>query len=108
MSTKETPKMDAVKIPVARVTKRSSKAKVLAGNLSSTQCVYLYPPKIKGNDWALAIGAKGEKPRIMTNLKEIADGVLESEGNTKWHANRISFPASTKCAWDISFSASKA
>ena len=108
MSNKENSKMCAVKIPVARVTKHSSKAKVLAGNLSSTQCVYLYPPKIKGNDWGLAIGTKGEKPRIMANLKEIADGVLESEGDIKWHANRISLPASTKCAWDISFSASKA
>lgn len=108
MSNKENTNLGAVKIPVARVTKRSSKAKVLAGNLSSTQCVYLYPPKIKGNDWGLAIGAKGETPRIITNLKEIADGVLESEGETKWYANRISLPASSKCAWDISFSASKA
>ena len=108
MSNKENTNLGVVKIPVARVTKRSSKAKVLAGNLSSTQCVYLYPPKIKGNDWGLAIGAKGEKPRIMTNLKEIADGVLESEGETKWYAKRISLPASSKCAWDISFSASKA
>lgn len=108
MSTKENTKLGAVKIPVARVTKCSSKAKVLAGNLSSTQCVYLYPPKIKGKDWGLAIGAKGEKPRIITNLKEIADGVLESDGEIKWHANRISLPTSAKCAWDISFSASKA
>ena len=108
MSNKENTNLGAVKIPVARVTKRSSKAKVLAGNLSSTQCVYLYPPKIKGNDWGLAIGAKGETPRIITNLKEIADGVLESEGETKWYAKRISLPASSKCAWDISFSASKA
>jgi len=108
MSTKENTNLGVVKIPVARVTKRSSKAKVLAGNLSSTQCVYLYPPKIKGNDWGLAIGAKGETPRIMTNLKEIADGVLESDGETKWYAKRVSVPASEKCAWDISFSASKA
>ncbi len=108
MSNKENTNFGVVKIPVARVTKRSSKAKVLAGNLSSTQCVYLYPPKIKGNDWGLAIGAKGETPRIITNLKEIADGVLESEGETKWYAKRISLPASSKCAWDISFSASKA
>jgi len=108
MSNKENTNLGAVKIPVARVTKRSSKAKVLAGNLSSTQCVYLYPPKIKGNDWGLAIGAKGETPRIITNLKEIADGVLESEGETKWHAKRVNAPASDKCAWDIYFSASKA
>ena len=108
MSTKENPKIDALKIPVARVTKRSSKAKVLAGDLSSTQCVYLYPPKIKGNDWGLAIGAKGEKPRIMTNLKEIADGVLESDGEIKWYAKRVNVPANEKCAWDIYFSASKA
>ena len=108
MSTKENTNLGVVKIPVARVTKRSSKAKVLAGNLSSTQCVYLYPPKIKGNDWGLAIGAKGETPRIITNLKEIADGVLESDGETKWYAKRVNAPTSEKCAWDISFSASKA
>ena len=108
MSNKENTNLGAVKIAVARVTKRSSKAKVLAGNLSSTQCVYLYPPKTKGRDWGLAIGATGEKPRIMTNLKQIADGVLESDGETKWYAKRVSVPASEKCIWDIYFSASKA
>lgn len=108
MSNKENPKINALKIPVARVTKCSSKAKVLAGNISSTQCVYLYPPKIKGKDWGLAIGAKGEKPRIITNLKEIADGVLESDGEIKWYAKRVNMPTSEKCAWDIYFSASKA
>lgn len=108
MSNKENNKKKAIRIPVARVTKRSNKAKVLAGNISSTQCVYLYPPKIKGKDWGLAVGAKGETPRIMTNLKEIADGVLESEGDIKWHAKRVTLPTSAKCAWDISFSASRA
>ena len=95
MSNKENTNLGAVKIPVARVTKRSSKAKVLAGNLSSTQCVYLYPPKIKGNDWGLAIGAKGEKPRIMTNLKEIADGVCGRRNRP-----RRSFFAERLCARD--------
>lgn len=108
MSNKENNKKNAIRIPVARVIRSSGKEKVLAGNLSSSQYIYLYPPKIKGYDWGLAVGAKGETPRIMTNLKEIADGVLESEGDIKWHAKRVTLPTSAKCAWDISFSASRA
>lgn len=108
MSNKENQAKGGITSPVARVTRCSGKEKVLAGKLSSSHCVYLYPPKIKGYDWGLAVGAKGETPRIITNLKEIADGVLESEGDIKWHARRVTLPASAKCAWDIWFSASKA
>lgn len=108
MINKETSTIGQVKIPLARVIRCSGGEKVLAGNLSSSQCVYLFPPKIKGKDWGLAVGARGETPRIMTNLREIADGVLESDGETKWHAKRVNLPANEKCTWDIYFSASKA
>ncbi len=100
-------KSKITKIPLGTVSKRFQQSKVLDGALSSTLCVYLFPPSIKGKPWGLAVGPKGEVPRFLANLKEVEDGVLESENEARWQLRRVKqFPE--KCTWDVYFTASKA
>jgi hypothetical protein len=94
-------------VAIAKVRKPAHKEKVFSGKLSSTLRVYLYPPKLPGKMWGLGVGSDNEAPRIVTHLKETADGTLQGIGGSPWKAKKLN-DNSDHVAWEILFSASKA
>lgn len=94
-------------IAMAKVRRQNKKNRVYSGDLSGTLQIHLYPPRVPGKTWGLGVGPRGETPRIVTQLTETAEGVLEGEGDSPWMARRIRDNSNHK-EWEIFVSASKA